>query len=69
MTNKEVLQVIQAEALHHAQIAEALNDTYQQVTGEDAVPQNPDGKLRRLPEAAANMGLGAVYRTGNGNNR
>lgn len=69
MTNEEALKVIQSEALRHAQIAAALNTIYRQMTGVDAIQQNSDGKLRRLPDAAANMGLGAVYRTGNGNNR
>ena len=69
MTNEEALKVIQTETLRHAQIAEALNTIYRQITGVDAIQQNPDGKLRRLPETATNLGLGAVYRTGGGNNR
>ena len=69
MKKENALKILQQEAIRHATLADALNTIYRNETGEDAIPQNPDGKLRPLPVAAQNLGLGAVYRTGGGNNR
>ena len=66
MKDEQALKIIKDEAVRHAALANALNTVYRKVTGEDAITENTGGKLRPLPVAAQNLGLGAVYRTGGG---
>ena len=60
---REALAIIKQEAIYHSSVGEALNYLYKRLTGREAVQKPVEGHLRRLPDAAAAMGLGHVYRT------